>query len=106
LVLLATETPDAVKLEIICRTFEPAIVMLSALEATFVLPAASDNASATTATSPTPPRFPDAVNVTVRVVPVVVKLDSEPRVAVKSSSVKSVTLSLSVMVMLHVALAA
>jgi hypothetical protein len=82
------------------------MVMLRAVDAMLVLPAASDNASAITATSPTPPRFPDAVNVTVRVVPLVVRLESEPRVAVKSSSVKSVTLSLRVMVMLHVVLAA
>ena len=100
--LLATETPDVLKLAIISRTFDDGIEILSEFDAVLVLPFASVTASATTATEPVPATAPDVVSVTVRVVPVVVNPLSDPRVVVKSESVKSVTLSLSVMVMVHV----
>lgn len=100
--LLATEAPSAVRLVIICRAFEPAIVMLREFDAALVLPLESVTASDTTATDPVPAMAPDAVNVTVREVPDVVRFESVPRVTVKSSKVKSMTLSLRVIVMLHV----
>jgi hypothetical protein len=101
-VLLATETPDALKLAIISRTFDDGIETLSEFDAVLVLPFASVTASATTATEPVPATAPEVVSVTVRVVPVVVNPLSDPRVVVKSESAKSVTLSLIVMVMVHV----
>lgn len=51
---------------------------------------------------PVPASAPAAVKVTVRVVPEVVRPDSEPRVTVKSESVRSATLSLSEIVTVQV----
>jgi hypothetical protein len=101
-VLLATEAPSAVRLVIISRMFEAGTVMLREFDAALVLPLESVTASDTTATDPVPAMAPDAVNVTVREVPDVVRFESVPRVTVKSSKVKSMTLSLRVIVMLHV----
>lgn len=104
--LSATETPVALRLVIICRTFDDAIVTVNVLDAVLVLPLASVIAPVATDIALVPPNGPVAVKVTVREVPVVVRPEREPRVTLKSASTRSLTLSLSVMVMLHVVPAA
>ena len=98
----ATETPVALRLVIICRAFDDATVTLKVFDAMLVLPFASVIAPAATDIALVPAMGPVAVYVTVREVPVVVRPESEPRETVKSESTRSLTLSLKVMVILHV----
>jgi hypothetical protein len=104
--LSATETPVALRLVIICRAFDDATVTFRVFDATLVLPFVSVIALAATDIALVPPMGPVAVYVTVREVPVVVRPEREPRVTLKSASTRSLTLSLSVMVILHVVPAA
>jgi hypothetical protein len=105
-VLSATETPVALRLDIICRAFDEATVIFKVFDAMLVLPFASVIAPAAIDIALVPPMGPVAVYVTVREVPVVVSPESEPRVTLRSAINRSATSSLSVMVMLHVVPAA
>lgn len=98
---LATETPVELMLFRIWRPFDEEIATLTVFDAVFVFPIESLNTPDDTATDPDPAIGPVAVNVTVRVVPDVVSEERVPRVVVKSASTRSLTLSLSVMVMVH-----
>lgn len=97
-----TETPVDVALEITCLELDAVTVTDRVEDASFVKPLAPVNDDAWTCIDPVPASTPAAVKVTVRVVPEVVRLDSEPRVTVKSDSVRSVTLSLSSTVIVQV----
>ena len=59
--LSATETPDALRLVIICRVFDAAMSTFSVFEAVLVLPFASVKAPAASETEAVPPIGPDAV---------------------------------------------
>jgi hypothetical protein len=78
------------------------MVILKVFDAMLMLPFASVTAPAATEIEAVPPKGPVAVYVRVRVVPLVVRLDSDPRVTLKSESTKSLTLSLNVAVTVHV----
>jgi hypothetical protein len=60
-VLSATETPNAVRLVIICRAFDDATVTLKVFDAMLVLPFASVIAPAATDIALVPPMGPVAV---------------------------------------------
>lgn len=96
--LFETAAPEDVVLVIMFRVLEPEIEMFNVLDAVLVLPIVSVTASAGIDTIPLPSVAPDGVKVMVRTVPEVVRAESVPRVALKSESERSLTSSLSVMV--------
>ena len=98
----ATETPVDVELANTCIEFEAVTEIESVFETELELPFESVNAPAPMSTDPVPASAPAAVKVTVRVVPEVERLESVPLVTVKSAIARSLTLSLSVIVMVQV----
>jgi hypothetical protein len=87
---------------ITCRSSVPVTLIDNAFEAALPLPFAPVNASCATLTFALPASAPAAVKVTVRVVPLAVSADNEPRDTAKSASAKSLTDSLNVIVIVHV----
>jgi hypothetical protein len=94
----AATTPVALALVMTCRSFVPVTLIVNVLAVEFPLPFAPTNESCATPTFAVPVSAPAAVNVTVRVVPLVVSADNEPRDTEKSASVRSLTDSLNVIV--------
>jgi hypothetical protein len=95
-----TSTPELDELDS-NETLEAAAVTLRVFDAVLALPAASLNAPAATEMVPEP-EVPEVVYVAVRVVPLVVSPEIEPRDTVKSAATRSVTSSLKVIVMVQV----
>ena len=77
------------------------MVMVSVFEAALVFPLLSVIDPAATRTDPFELSEPAGVNETVRVRPEAVSEDNVPRVVLKSESVRSLTLSLNVMVIVQ-----
>ena len=97
----ATSAPVCVALERRV-VVDAAKLIVSELDAVLLFPKASVNLLAATDTVPVPDVLPDAVNVTFRDVPDVVSAESEPRVTLKSSRVRSLVVSLRAIAMVHV----
>ena len=97
----ATSAPVCVALERRV-VVDAAKLIVSEFDAVLSFPKASVNLLAATDTVPVPDVSPDAVKVTVRDVPDVVSAESEPRVTLKSSRVRSLVVSLRVIEMVHV----
>ena len=95
-----TSTPELDALDS-NETLELAADTLKVLDTVFELPAMSVNAPDATEMV-AEPEVPEVVYVAVRVVPLVVSPESEPRDTVKSAATRSVTSSLKVIVMVHV----
>lgn len=102
LVPSATSTPLLVALDNMVVAEAPTVTE-SELEAVFELPAASVNEPELTDTLPVPAVAPVTVKVAVRLVPEVVRFESEPRERVKSPTTRSVTSSLNVIVIVQLA---
>ena len=96
-----TSTPELEALDS-SETVVVAALTLKVFDTVFELPAASVKAPAATEMVPEP-ELPEVVYVAVRVVPLVVSPEIEPRDTVKSAATRSVTSSLSVIVIVQVA---
>ena len=96
-----TSTPELEALDS-SETVVVAALTVKVFDTVFELPAASVKAPATTEMVPES-ELPEVVYVAVRVVPLVVSPEIEPRDTVKSAATRSVTSSLSVIVMVQVA---